>query len=321
MRTILFSLLLVFHLASFGQAAREKTAKEVTKYLKEIINVIKENGLYADSINWNDLEGKVSSLSKGMQHTEDCTPVIDTILNTLRSAGDKHSVYYDKKAAKKLTSSNYVSKPVESRLVGDNIGYIKVPMFLSIDLSASETFASDIQNQIRQLDEGHNIQGWIVDLRGNSGGNMHPMIKGLSSLIGDSIYVYVLYPKRTLALSTVTGQTAYIKLNSSYRTRSVTKIAVLIDSLTGSSGEFTAIAFKTQPNTLFFGQPTAGYTTSNQSFKLKDGSYLFLATAYMADRKGNKYLPNIIPDVIVPPNPDKNNDPTVEAARNWLHSK
>src|SRR5947208_17170381 len=107
-------------------------------------------------------------------------------------------------------------------------------MFASMDLSASETFASEIQNCIRQLNESHKIQGWIVDLRGNNGGNMHPMIKGLNSLIGDGVYGYVLYPKRAaVAMSTKSGQTAFIKLESSYTIKkNNNKIALLIDSLT-----------------------------------------------------------------------------------------
>jgi C-terminal processing protease CtpA/Prc len=99
------------------------------------------------------------------------------------------------------------------------------------------------------------------------------------------------------------------------------KIAVLIDSSTASSGEFTAIAFKSLPNVRFFGQASAGYTTSNQTFRLSDGACLYLATAYMADRKGNQYWPNIIPDTIIPHKVANNRDLTIDTAKAWLRSR
>ena len=131
--------------------------------------------------------------------------------------------------------------------------------------------------------------------------------------------VFPLYPKKAVALSTKNGQTAFIKIKLPYRIRnSFDKIAVLIDSSTASSGEFTAIAFKSLPNVRFFGQASSSFTTSNQIFRLFDGSYLYLATSYMADRKKNRYLPNIVPDVITPYTANNGNDPTITAAKGWL---
>jgi carboxyl-terminal processing protease len=320
-----YLLLFLFSLTTSGllsQSASSRRSKEVTKYLSELCKVIKKIALYTDSIHWDDLEMKVNELSKGMSRIEECKPVIDTIIKTLRLAGDKHSGFIGKQGALEITSGNYSAKPVESRLLNDGIGYIKVPMFASIDLTAGERFANEIQDHIRLLDVNNEIHHWIVDLRGNTGGNMHPMIKGLSSLTGSGVYGYVLNRKQTIPLSTETGQTGFIKLKSLYKTNhSPGKIAVLIDSLTASSGEFTAIAFKAIPGVQFFGQPSAGYTTSNQTFPLSDGSYIYLATSYMADRNKKRYLPNIVPDVIVQPGSDNTKDPTIIAAKLWLLAK
>jgi carboxyl-terminal processing protease len=320
-----YSLLFLFSLITsslFSQNALDKTSKRVTKYLSELCNTIKKNALYTDSIQWDVLESKVHALSKGMNKIEECRPIIDTVLMALRQAGDKHSGFIEKQAAQQITSSDYSGKPVESSYLNDGIGYIKVPPFFSLDLSASKRFATEIQDQIRALDVNYIIQGWIVDLRGNKGGNMHPMIKGLRCLTDSGVFGYVLYPKQAVALSTEYGQTAFVRLKSTYRIKHPSnRIAILIDSSTASSGEFTAIAFKTLPNVQFFGQPSAGYTTSNQTFRLSDGSYLYLATAFMADREKNRYFPNIIPDVIIPLKQDKENNLTISIAKEWLLSK
>ena len=44
-------------------------------------------------------------------------------------------------------------------------------------------FAISIENQIRAAD-APDLAGWIVDLRGNTGGNMWPMIAGVGSTLG-----------------------------------------------------------------------------------------------------------------------------------------
>jgi len=319
MKNLFFAFCLLFFFGVYGQSARSNTPKEAGKYIKEFCELIRKNALYADSINWDRLDAKLEIILNGENKVETRKLLIDTVLATLRRAGDKHSGFIDAKETKRLTNSNYKIMSLETRNIGDGFCYIKIPPFFSIDLSASEIFAVKIQNQIRQIDQSQNIKDWIIDLRGNSGGNMHPMIKGLSCLIGEGTYGYAIYPDKEIAMSMENGQTGYIKLKLPYRLKNpVHKIAVLIDSSTASSGEFTAIAFKSLPNVRFFGQPSAGFTTSNQTFKLSDGSILYLATSYMADRKRIKYLPNIIPDVITHPDKNDENDSTIAAAKAWL---
>src|SRR5688500_18114760 len=58
-----------------------------------------------------------------------------------------------------------------------NLGDVKVGAFSGSTAEAA-AFANAIQNTIRVADRDDLI-GWIVDLRGNGGGNMWPMIAGL----------------------------------------------------------------------------------------------------------------------------------------------
>src|SRR5205085_4443294 len=129
-------------------------------------------------VDWKELESKVKSLSRGLTEIEECKPVIDTIIQTLRRAGDKHSWYLTKEKVQSLTSakSDQPIPPVESNYLGDNIGYIKVPEFGLLNINAEETFATQIQDHIKETDEKYTINSWIVDLRRNSGGTMHPMV-------------------------------------------------------------------------------------------------------------------------------------------------
>jgi C-terminal processing protease CtpA/Prc len=74
------------------------------------------------------------------------------------------------------------------------------------------------------------------------------------------------------------------------------KIAVLIGKATASSGEATAVSFIGKEDTRFFGVETAGLTTGNAAFELKDGARLFLTTTIYVDRNKKKYGATIKPD-------------------------
>jgi C-terminal processing protease CtpA/Prc len=76
------------------------------------------------------------------------------------------------------------------------------------------------------------------------------------------------------------------------------KVAVITGSITASSGEVTALAFKGRQNTIFIGEKTFGMTTSNVKRVLPFNSMMALSTAYDCDRNGNFYG-HIVPDVAV----------------------
>ena len=75
---VLFILSATF--AAKAQTSSTSASKEVRKYLDKFLDIIKNNALYSDSINWIELETKVTSLSAGMNKIDECKPVIDTIM-------------------------------------------------------------------------------------------------------------------------------------------------------------------------------------------------------------------------------------------------
>ncbi len=321
-----FSILILVMATSLSKLSCTNTpieSKEVTEYISEFSSIIKTNAFYSDSINWEQLHKKVVAISKGVSSIKTCRPIIDTMLKTLRQAGDRHSFFLPQQIAQKL-KKNFENRAAESRYLGDGIGYIKVPEFASFDSSEISAFASAIQNKIQTIDTTYIIRAWMVDLRKNTGGNMYPMIAGLNCLTDDGIYGYFIDPKTLTEsqLISTNGQASKAKVNLPYKVKNITcKIAVLVDSMTASSGEMVAISLKSLGNARFFGQSTAGLTTVTDLFELSDGSYLVLATKYMVDRNRQKYLAGIIPDVITPKQTDKTQDETVEIAKIWLKTK
>ncbi|WP_052345965.1 S41 family peptidase [Hymenobacter swuensis] len=73
-------------------------------------------------------------------------------------------------------------------------------------------------------------------------------------------------------------------------------VAVLTDTLTASSGEAVAVAFKARKHTRSFGAGTCGVSTGRSRFDLSDGSVLLLTTAVFADRRLVRYGHSIAPD-------------------------
>lgn len=315
------SLLLIALLLAGSAPSAQSQSKRAARYIEEVTGIVREHALYRDSLDWAAIDTKINRLSSGLRTAEACYPLIDTVMAALRNAGDFHSGFLRPVQAKQIQVGEPVADAIQARYLGDSLGYVKVPRHFSIDLQEGQAFANELQDRIRELDNTHPIHGWVVDLRGNRGGNAYPMIKGLSCLLGDDICAYIVSGRKATAISPGTGQAAYLQLAEQYRVKArESRVAVLIDSTTASSGELAAIAFQSLPRARFFGQPSAGYTTSNQTFRLSDGSMIYLATAYMADRTQKIYWPRMEPDILTRVHHQGEPDYTLEAARRWLRN-
>jgi len=303
-------------------------SEEVAKYVSDFRKIIKENSIYKDSLSWTDIDEGIKFFSSNLKKTADATKVTSYILGELRKAGDNHSFFQTQVNAQKYATGNTNPEKTTSALLEKNIGYIQVPGFGSLDRKTMDDFAGDIQQRIAKLDTENHIQGWVVDLRKNTGGNMHPMIAGLGPLISTGELGYFVYPDGkkmkysawTYTASDKPTSTMGITVSKPYQIKNKeSKVAVLVGPRTSSSGEMTTISFIGRPHTKLFGEPTGGYTTANKGFKLSDGSYLYLATSFTADRNKKEYRGKIQPDVFI--KSSGNDDQVIKAALMWLNEK
>jgi C-terminal processing protease CtpA/Prc len=151
---------------------------------------------------------------------------------------------------------------------------------------------------------------------------MWPMVAGLNALMNDGTVGYTVRngKKKQKEWKTENGKINYSKeLINTYKIKNInTKIAVLINSKTGSSGEMAAITFIGLPNVKLFGQPSAGFTTANSTFYLSDGTLLFLSTNFVTDRTYKKYPDRIIPDEIINIQSGISDDETLENSKKWI---
>jgi len=304
--------------------------KEALELISKFLDIVQTHSLYSDSIDWPKLRDNVAELSKGIRSMEEGYPIFKYVLNKLSVAGDNHS-HIIRSGVKNTTQASEMKDLTavpEGKYIGENIGYIKLPGFNAGSGTAGTMFADMIIELIKDIDTKHKINGWVVDLRDESGGSLFPMLTGLKPILGNDTLGYFLsdHEKKERWYTTKDGSwndsVMMIKTNKSYVIKNKnSKIAVLIGSRTASSGEATAISFIGKANTKLFGQPTGGFTTGNDTYQLKDGSILALATSVEADRNMKVYRHGISPDAIVESLSNENKDNCLEVAKKWLLNK
>jgi carboxyl-terminal processing protease len=324
MKLILLFILLLASSIFFSGCKDSENSSYAKRMSLEVSDIIKSKSLFSDSLNWNQITDSLPLLSFGNNDSKNNELIFNFFVNKLRKAGDKHSFFLTREQIKSLVKKNSEPELPEKRYVGDGIGLIKVPHyshFLSPNLPRKD-FANIIRSQIKIIDSQNEINSWIVDLRGNNGGDMWPMLGGLNSLLTDGVAGYFVGTKNQIEIAweSKNGEIGLThELIDTYKVKkNPLKIALLIDSKTGSSGEMTAISFMGLANVKVFGQPSAGYLTCNTTINLSDGTFLNLATSNVADRSHKIYLNKIIPDVIVNTQTNSKVDETLDAAKKWL---
>ena len=294
-------------------------------YLIAALDVMQQHALNRARLNWSFLRQRAMQEAAGAVRPSDVYPVIRLTLGNLDD--NFHSGLF----APGATASEGVSAKVSSgRMLAHSIAYLTLPSHAGSDPEASYITAAEAA--IRE-GESHHACGWIVDLRGNGGGDVWPMLIGVQPLLGSGTVGYFVAPSGTREVVSLDPDVA--RDGAEVQARAVTPnhddlspmpVAVLTGPSTASSGEFIAIAFRGRPNTLSVGMPTSGRPTANADYRLSDGAILNLTDAQDADRTGHVY-----PDAPIPPDKIVTTgaltqfgdpaDPVVQAAESWLTSQ
>jgi hypothetical protein len=268
-------------------------------HLNQLVNYMQGGSVRRLEIDWSDFRARVFAEAGGAQTIPQLVPAIRLALTLL---ADNHSSY-------RAVSGEVVS--VRNRTCGapaagmprlpSAIGYVRVPSFSGSAAEATQ-LANMIQRSIREADRD-GLVGWIVDVRGNGGGNMWPMIAGVGPVLGDGVAGHFIEPGAFPVAWGYRPGAAWSEEGSGqqvsepYRLRRERpRVAVLTDGAIASSGEAVVIAFKRRPDTRSFGTPTCGLSTANQAFPMDDGALLLLSVAVMADRERTPYGDSVVPD-------------------------
>ena len=164
------------------------------------------------------------------------------------------------------------------------------------------------------VDNMPNSCGAIIDLRDNDGGDMGPMLAGVSSLLPDGTVMQFKNRYTTTDVkidgSSVTG--GGTNTTAASKGKFTDKpVAILTNKDTASSAEATVLSFRGLSNARTFGQPTAGFTSANVPIEMPDGASLVITMAKDVARTGEEFAEE-------PINPDVTTDKPAEEAAAWL---
>ena len=277
-------------------------------YGKNALSTIDKNGIFAGNDEW---KSTYNECLKMIENAKSYDNTYDAIRKALSVGGGKHSMLMTKSESQDTTESYDEVLPTVS-LDGD-IAIIKLPDFLGT-AEAGQKYAKIAEDFIHENRD--KIKGVVLDLRGNTGGDMGPMATAVSSLLPDGELVYYHYRSYDVPVTLKNGvvSNAGTGGKSLYPDEKLNvPVAILTDDMTASSGEALTLCFRGLENTRTFGAPTAGYTSVNMLYNMYDGAQMYLTVAFDKARTGEIFKET-------PIEPDVATDSPLEAALEWLRS-
>jgi len=300
----------------------------LSSFMDECLNLVMEHSLFADRLDRSALLDTWRSISSCAETLDDAGEGFQLVLRSV----DNHSFFQRSEIARQWANQTIDKKdedpdfPLTTGSVMEDIGYVNMPYFSSGNYDMGVFFADKMQQLIDSLD-APDIKGWILDLRGNGGGNCWPMLAGIGPILGEGLCGHFIDGERKTTWSyddgvswaDTSGQSS-VSGDPYNLLRPDPPVAVLVGPLTASSGEVVALAFKGRPNTRHFGEQTAGFTTGNNNHELSNGGILFLAESVYADRFKKEYPDYLQPDEEIVDDPATVEDEIILKAKSWLDS-
>ena len=359
---MLFALTLLSCLTSSASLAQESPdgiSPAAKAYLEQALDLMQKDALHKKSIDWAQVRKETLARAKGAQTTFDTYPAIAFAFTQLQ---ERHSwlqlpdsMPSDKRQAISAEIAKINGKPQTDskpspffpqkemqghmdRHEGKVFAHVFVPMCIGPYSEWEKNgpyfqeFAEKLHRMVIDL-QAQKPQGWIIDLRGNGGGNMWPMLAGIGMVIGegdlgafisaDDEHIPWFYAAGKAGTRTTDGKdeiSSEMK-QPPFALSELPWVAVLLDRGTGSSGEAVAISLVGRPRERSFGEHTAGFSTSNQMYPLPDGASMFLCDGVEADRSGKVYPDGLDPDTKAQApeaRPAEDQDAALLAAEQWL---
>ena len=290
--------LIVF--VSLALLAAGCTVSAEKSYVRKAVRLMDKQALFAEGPAWE--EARSEALDAEPATMEEAHEVVR---KAIKVAGGKHSFIWTQEYQQQDAETNQsVSPSVE--VLDDGIAVITLPPFNAQGNAEMQRYANAVLDVLPD-----SVPGAVIDLRGNTGGNMYPMCAAVHPLLTDGIVLKFRTRKNQSPITrSYFPQTAGVGA----RTFIGCPVALLVDSLTASSGEMVMICFRGQDRSRVFGMPTAGYTSGNRLFPMPDGSRLALTTSSTLARTGEEFCNDpIAPDVLT--------DSPLEDALAWLREE
>ena len=186
------------------------------------------------------------------------------------------------KLTKVLIRKEIKIKNIEHRLLVDNVGYIRITSFLGT--SVPEEFLQAIANL-------KNVKGYIIDLRGNTGG-----------LLPNAVFLSDLFLNSGNIVSVVDRNGVKSDINAKVKNLIIDKpVILLIDESTASASEIFTAALKEYDKAILVGQKTYGKGLVQKIYPMPNKTGMNLTIAKYLTPFGNDInKKGIEPDFLIP---------------------
>mgnify|MGYP000856334194 CR=1 FL=1 len=266
-----------------------------------------DRGLHANTPQWQTKRAEALDAIGKARSREEVTPIIE---DALKVAGGKHSfLTTDEQRKEDETLFELPTSQADGGVITVHLpGY-------SGTSEQGQQYADTVANALT----ASGACGAIIDLTMNDGGDMGPMLAGLSPLLpnGEVVTFNTSLGDMVVTLEggSVKGGGTPTKTDAG-ATKLNIPVAIITSTDTASSGEQALLAFRGLDNVRVFGQPSAGYASVNQGFPLYGGLLMQLTVGETIARTSEHFgeIP-IDPDEVV------SLDEAPTTAREWLASK
>ena len=270
------------------------------EYVRKAVKLMDRHALFAEGPAWD--EARSEALSAEPASMEEAYEVT---LKALKLSGGKHSFIWTREGQHDAAETDLAVSP-HVGLQEDGIAVIVLPHFIAQEQQEMRRYALCVLDSLPE-----SLPGAVIDLRGNTGGNMYPMAAAVHPLLAGDV---VLKFRTRRFTSPITRSYFPKSVGMDARPAVDCPVALLVDSLTASAAEMVMLCFRGQERTRVFGVPTAGYTSGNQLYPMPDGSKLALTTSSTLARTGEEFCNDPIA-------PDVETDRPLEDALAWLRQE
>lgn len=159
--------------------------------------------------------------------------------------------------------------PVKSKMLDEEIGYIRIAEF-------SRYINEDFDKAVDKLSKA-GMKKLILDLRFNPGGLLDVCVKLTDKFLKEGVIV-----------TTKSRKDSTTEIAKKGENLEEIPLIVLVNSGSASASEIFAAAIKDHKRGKILGETTYGKGTVQRPFKLRDGSFLKLTTAYYMTPSGQR---------------------------------
>ena len=250
-----------------------------------------DRGIYAQGPEWEKARADLIAAGETADSYADLYAPIEKAAEV---AGGKHTFFQTPAEVQEMNAQSTADFAAPTVTTDAGITTVTLPELGPVSEDKQEEYARTAADLIDRA--APDTCAWIIDLRGNRGGNMWPMLSGVSALLPEGTAMSFRAGDGSTTDVQILGDGAGMNdhtITSVGPRERITErpIAVLQDEDTASSGEAVATSFLGLNavdgySSTSFGTETAGYTSGNETIRLYDDAELTFTSTTYADRTG-----------------------------------